>query len=187
MADSINIEYKVTVDQVADFLEALKNMTAKQVLAGFPEDEAPREDAEGNPEPITNAALGYIHNFGAPEQNIPARPFMIPGIEASADKISSYMQQAGTAALDGNQQQMDGAMLAAALTAKSGIQNKITDGPFEPLAESTLKARARRGRSGAQGELDRRDAGEEPGTADARPLTDTGQLRQAVQGIVRET
>jgi hypothetical protein len=187
MANGINLDYKVTVDQVADFLEAIKNMTRKEVLAGFPADEAPREDADGNPEPITNAALGYIHNFGSPEQNIPARPFMIPGIEAVEEKIGNYMHQAGVAALDGNQQQMDGALLATALTAQAGIQAKINDGPFEPLAESTLRGRAQRGQAGAQKELDERAMGQEPGIENARPLIDTGQLRNAVQGIVRET
>lgn len=186
MANNVNLDFTVTHDEMGAFLKAFKDLEAQSVLAGFPQEERAREDDEGNPEPITNAALGYIHNTGMPEQNIPARPFMVEGIEAKREEISDGMEAAGTAALDGDRDGVRSALDAVGLSAQAGIRNKIIDGPFEPLAESTLKARARRGRSGAQQELDRREAGEDPGVDLARPLNDSGQMRNAVNYVVRK-
>jgi hypothetical protein len=186
MASKVNLGFSVTADEMVAFTKALKEMQAKSVLAGFPREEEEPKDADGNPEPITNAALGYIHNTGSPEQNIPARPFMVEGIENVGDKIASGMESAGISALDGDPQGVEAALHAVGLTAQIGIQNKINDGPFEPLADSTLKARARRGRQGAQDELDRRAAGEDRGVESARPLVDTGQLHDAVTYVVRK-
>jgi hypothetical protein len=190
MPTSVNLSFSVTSDETAAFLQAFKTMQAKEVLAGFPQEEEPREGEDGEESPITNAALGYIHNTGMPEQNIPARPFMVEGIETKKEPISAGMHAAGSAALDGDVAQVDKALLAVALIAKSGIQSKIIDGPFEPLAESTLKARVRNSGSevakAAQTELDSRAAGNDPNPENARPLNDTGQMRNAVQGVVRE-
>jgi hypothetical protein len=186
MASGVELGFSVTTDEMGAFMKAFKDMQAKEVLAGFPEDETPREDEDGNPSPITNAALGYIHNTGMPEQNIPARPFMVEGIETKREPISDGMEVAGLAALDGDVQGIDKALMAVALIAQDGIKNKILDGPFEPLAESTLRARAARGREGAQKELDSRAAGNAPNAENARPLNDTAQMRNAVQGVVRE-
>jgi hypothetical protein len=183
----IKLDFVVTHDEMASFMKALSKLQSKSVLAGFPEEESPRQDAEGNPTPITNAALGYIHNTGIPEQNIPARPFMVEGIEDKRIPITDGMEAVGIAALDGHIQGVDKGLMAVALIAKAGIQQKIVDGPFVPLAESTLKARAARGRVGAQEELDSRAAGNAPNPENARPLIDTAQMRNAVQGVVRET
>lgn len=170
---------------VGDLMKAVAEMTAKEVFAGFPESGEPHKDENGNPTAITNAALGYIHNFGEPAHNIPARPFMNEGIEDVQGRIVDLMQQVGDAALEGDSQRVDRGLHAVGLTAKLGIQNKILNGPFEPLAESTLKARAHRGQPGAQDELDRRATGEDPGTDLARPLNDTGQMRNAVNYAIR--
>ncbi|MBX4298880.1 hypothetical protein K4H04_24285, partial [Mycobacterium tuberculosis] len=60
------------------------------------------------------------------------------------------------------------------------MRAKITEGPFVPLAAATLRARARRGRSGAAKELASRAAGNAPDNSNAKPLIDTGQYRQAI-------
>jgi hypothetical protein len=182
----INLTFALTKDMMGDLYEAVKDMTGKEVLAGFPEsEEKERKDADGNPTPITNAAIAYVQNTGEPTLNIPARPFMVEGIENVQDTIVDYMKQVGQAALDGDSLRVDQGLHDVGLEAQKGIQIKILDGPFEPLAESTLKARARRGRKGAQEELDRRDAGEDPGVELARPLNDTGQMRNAVNYAIR--
>jgi hypothetical protein len=110
---------------------------------------------------------------------------MVEGIEGVQDEIVGRLKEVARAALDGDSQRVDRGLHAVGLEAKLGIQNKILDGPFEPLAESTLKARASRGRQGAQDELDRRAAGENPGTDLARPLNDSTQMRNAVNYVVR--
>jgi hypothetical protein len=152
------------------------------------QDSKPREDINGTPTPITNAAIAYVQDRGSPEQNIPARPFMVPGIESVDQKVVASMEAVGLAALDGDTQGIDQGLHATGQIAKQGIQRKIVDGPFAPLADSTLKARAHRGGStgkAAQQELDRRAAGEDPGVDLARPLNYTGQLHDAVQYALR--
>jgi hypothetical protein len=183
----MDLSIDVLKDMMPALEKAMKDLMAKEVVAGFPEgEEEERKDADGNPVPITNAAIAYVQNTGEPDLNIPARPFMEEGVEDRRGPITDRMYDVGVAALDGDSQRVDMGLHAVGLEAKIGIQNKILDGPFEPLAESTLKARARRGRQGAQEELDRREAGEDPGVELARPLNDSGQLRGAVNYAVRE-
>lgn len=159
----VEISFNVVGDMMAELEKALKEMQAKEVLVGFPESEDTRVDEKGNPESITNASLAYIHNFGAPEANIPARPFMVEGIEGVREKITDRMYTVGTAALEGNKQAVDMGLNAVGLTAQLGIQDKINDGPFTPNAPSTVKAKG----------------------SDS-PLIDTGQLRNAVTFQIRE-
>jgi hypothetical protein len=80
-------------------------------------------------------------------------------------------------------------MQAVGQIAKQGIQMKIVDGPFEPLSPATLRARARRGGEigrAAMTELASRADGNEPDAETARPLNDTGQMRNAVNYVIRK-
>lgn len=67
-----------------------------QVLVGIPDSNATRTGG-----PISNATLGYIHEFGAPEASGPPRPFLIPGVEASLGDVEPYLGDAAEAALEG--------------------------------------------------------------------------------------
>lgn len=190
MSGDIHFGFDITADNLREFEDALKEMGSRAVLAGFPQDkEHAREDENGNPVPITNAGIAYSMDKGMPEQNVPARPFMVQGVESVADKIVGGMESTGLAALDGNAQAVDAGLNAVGLTAQKGIRMKIRDGPFVPLAESTLKARARMGGSiakAAKAELDSRAAGNEAGTDNANPLNLTGQMRNAVEFVIRK-
>ena len=186
MANDINLGFSVTHDHMKEFMDALKEMQSQSVMAGFPQEEPARENKDGNPAPITNAALGYVHNNGSPEQNIPARPFMVEGIENKREPIVDGMEAAGMAALDGDKDGVTSALHAVGLSAQAGIRTKIVDGPFEPLAESTLKNYARQGAKGAQAELDSREAGNDPNPDNVRPLNRTGQMRNAVNYVIRK-
>lgn len=195
-----NTGVKITrqnLEQVQDNLRLLANL---EVLVGFPEDSTERDEKAGDEGPITNAALGYIHDNGAPEVNIPARPFMKPAIEENKDKIEKALGGALKQGMRGDAVKMEMAMVAAGLTAKLAIQNKINEGIPPPLAERTLKARARRGKGSsiakaAQIELGRRKAmrelGEDPffdldtALTTAKPLIDTAQMRNAVNFVIR--
>jgi len=183
---SARISFGVTSDMTKAFMKALKDMQAKEVLAGFPESTSERKDENGEESPITNAAIAYVQNTGMPELNIPQREFMESGTESKREDITDGMREAGLAALDGDRQRVEAELHRVGLAAQNGIQSKINEGPFVPLADSTVEARARRGRHGAQEEMDRRAAGEAPGTDLARPLVDTAQLEHAVTYLVRE-
>ncbi len=189
MGGDVNLSFDITRDDMEGLARSLAQMTEESVLAGFPADEKPREDENGEPVPITNAAIAYVQNTGMPELNIPARPFMAEGIEQVEDRIVAGMEATGLAAFDHDQQGVELGLHAVGATARDGIKMKIREGPFEPLKDSTLKARARRGGEigkAAMTELDSRAAGNEPSTDIARPLNDTGQMRNAVNYVIRK-
>lgn len=154
---------KVTVDKTTDLMAQIKSLTQSRVLVGVPAEEATREG-----EPINNATIAYIHDNGAPEANIPARPFMHPGIMSAEDKIAKRFKDGAVRTLKGDKDAVDQTMTAVGLTAQSAIRNKISEGIPPPLAPRTLAQRRRRGRSG---EI---------------PLIDTGQLRNAINFVVRK-
>lgn len=154
----------VKVDRVKRVFEAISKVPATQVLVGVPAERSPRDQGQS----ITNAELGYIHEFGAPDANIPARPFLFPGIREAKGRFAGYLRQGAQAAMSGDQSRVERALGAAGQAAASSVQRHITAGPFTPLAASTIAARRRRGRTGV------------------RPLIDTGQLRRAITWVVRK-
>lgn len=172
-------------------------LSSREVLVGFPEDTTAREldlgtttkgkANLGGASDVTNAALGYIHDHGMPEQNIPARPFMVPGIKAAEPKIISALEWTAKQVLRrGGVPAISMGFERAGIAAQFGIRNAINEGIPPPLSEATLRERARRGRKGAKQELTNRSAGLPPSTDLAKPLVDTGQLRNAVNYVVRE-
>jgi hypothetical protein len=164
---NMKVTVKSAVDNSAGLLKAIRKLEKSQVLVGIPAEKAPRDPEEGQG-PINNAALGYIHNFGIPSANIPARPFMEPGIVDNKERITPYLEAAGRAALEGNAGGVQKNLTAAGIVAATGIKSKIDVGPFAPLKPSTIAARRRRGRTGI------------------KPLIDTGQLRNSITFVVRE-
>lgn len=164
-----------------DLVSALAD---KEVLVGFPEDTTERK---GN-EP-TNASIAYIHDNGAPEANIPQRQFMIPGISACEDRVAKALIS-GAKAL-ARKESPDKFLHRAGLIASTSIKRTINAGIPPPLSEATLRKRANRGgkgygsRKGAKLELELRDAGWAPSVDFAKPLVDTGQLRNAVTYVIR--
>lgn len=186
----------VTKDRLAEMRKEILGLVSYDILVGFPDETANRKEETGttnNGSPIlggkseiTNAALGYIHDKGAPEANIPARPFMIPGILSVEAKIGDQLLSAAKAVLRDPNTNIEARFHRVGLVASTGIKKKINEGVPPPLADATLRSRANRGRKGAMLELDKRAAGELPGIALAKPLIDTGQLRNAVTYVVRK-
>lgn len=152
----------VIKDRVKAAMQNIRKVQFMDVLVGIPAEKGPRTSGE-----VTNAVLGYWHENGIPEINLPRRAFLMPGIRSEQDKIAGYLKQATQASMRGDKAGVDRALNAAGLTGMKGAQRKITAGPFAPLAESTLRRRRARGRTGT------------------KPLIDTGQLRRALTYIVR--
>lgn len=155
---------KITIDNVAKVLASIQDLAGKQVLVGIPATKAEREDGE----PINNAQLGYIHEYGAPASNIPARPFLIPGVSHAQESINNHLQKAAKAAASGNEEKVDAELNATGLIAQAGARNEINNGTFEALSPVTIAARRKRGRTGD------------------KPLIDTGQLRNAITYVIRK-
>jgi hypothetical protein len=158
----------IVKDNVGKLLDNLEAMSETQVLVGIPAKEAEREpgtDIDG----MNNATLAYIHENGAPEANIPARPFIEPGIQDAKSDISRQFRKAGEAQLDGQAgKAMKHYHLAGEVAAVS-IKKKIWSGPFAPLKESTLRARRTRKIAPRTG---------------TKPLIDTAQMLRAVDYVV---
>ena len=157
----------ISKDETASLLKAIKALTSKQVLVGVPDSTAEREPVEGESPGLSNAAIGYIQEKGAPEANIPARPFLEPGVAGAKDQIAARFKSGAKSALTGDLEAVDATLNAVGLMGQNAARAKITDGPFAPLKPSTLANRKRRGRSGE------------------RPLIDTSQLRRALTYVIR--
>lgn len=180
------------VDHWPIFRQQIKALTENRVLVGIPESTTDREAQPGEPKtPITNAGIGLVMEKGSPAANIPPRPWLVPGIESIEKKIAERFQKAAEAALDGDMQAVKKGLESIGLMAQSAVREKIRSGPFQPLAESTLRARARRRAGTNRGfwagvELERRAQGELPSTEYAQPLIDTGAFVRAVNYVIRK-
>ena len=141
------------VDNAQAILDALRSLTKKDVLVGIPEEDSEREDV-----PFGNAGIGYVNEYGSPAQNIPPRPHLIPGVKSVEEQTVPQLKAAAQAALDGNAAGAERALNRAGTLAANGVRSYMTITGFTPLADSTVEARARRGRKGAKAELARRSA-----------------------------
>lgn len=167
---------------------ALRHLAEKEVLVGFPEDTTKRDDMDITG--MTNAALGYIHNTGMPEENIPQREFMESGIKDGKAKITE--QLSGVAKRILRDRSLDVAVQGlhrVGVTAMLALKKKINEGVPPPLADRTLQERIRKGaKSGqksAKKELERRAQGLAPSTEFAKPLIDSGALRNSISYVIR--
>lgn len=183
------------IDRVDEVGKAIEQLVGSRAMVGYPASGESRPTALGG-EHITNAALAYIHENGAPEAHIPPRPFLEPGIKRIQDKLSMRLRKAAEAALAGEPAKVDRYLAAAGQEAASSAQNVISGGIPPPLANSTLEGRIARHkhRIGERRELLRRGKGLGAGsdtimpasTELAKPLIDTGELIQHLTYAVRK-
>jgi hypothetical protein len=178
------------VDNLKKVLQGIDTLTNMTVLVGVPGEKTGRKDGS-----ISNAALAYIHDKGAPEANIPARPFMEPGVKAVQKEITKELEDAGKVMLKGSQGSatvMRYLTRVGIITTRS-IKAKITEGIPPPLAPSTIRGRIAR----VKGKARRKkiDAAIAAGTPLSRqsgaegiftPLIVTGQLRNAITYVIRK-
>jgi hypothetical protein len=158
--------FKVTKDRVPELVKAMEAFAHKEVLVGIPSDSAKndRDDA-----PITNAQIGYINEFGAPEMNIPARPFLVPGVEKAWPEAQRYMAKAAEKVLKFTPDPMgtvNQALEGAGLLAQGEVVQMINDGLSPALSETTLAMREAKGFYGT------------------KPLIHTGSLKQSITYVV---
>src|SRR5580765_389883 len=130
----------ITQDNVAKIQSALRELSRTTVHVGIPEEKTTRK----SPDKMNNATLGYIHEYGSPANNIPARAWLKPGIEASRTEWEGYLKQAATLAMEGNPESMQKAFMAAGDTAVQSVKKRTTAGVPPPLAPRTRAARMRK-------------------------------------------
>lgn len=151
-------------DNSAKVYEALEAITKKRVYVGIPEDRNSRSDSSA----FGNAAIGYLNEFGSPAQNIPARPHLVPGVQAVEARVSKMFYKGGQAALGGDIDAAEKALIAAGQVAADSVRKTIIDVIPPPLQKSTLAARRRRGHKGTT------------------PLLETGEYKNNITFVVRE-
>jgi len=154
-------------DNLAKVSKAIDALGRSRVMVGVPADKAARKDG-----PINNAALAYIMETGAPEVNIPARPFMKPGVATVQPEIATRLKKAGEFALEGRGDAVNRELHRVGAVARDAIKAKITDGPFVPLKPATIAARKNKRKS--------------RNNTDVKPLIDTGALRASISYVIRD-
>lgn len=162
----------ISVNKREALKAALKRMKRTAVYVGIPADS--EQDKRPDKAPITNARLGYIHEFGSPAANIPARPFLRPGVQKAERNLRKTMKRAASAVLAEDEAGFQREMETVALKAETAVKDYMTSGEFAPLAPSTIKRR----------ESKIKKIGSEDMTI--KPLIDTGNLRNAISGLVVE-
>jgi len=173
---------EILEDHTAQVEGAIKKLANTTVMVGIPSDDEVKNPFStgsnrrtgGMRGDMNNATLGYIHETGAPAANIPARPFLRPGVRESSGEWIPYLRQAGKAALEGKDAIMDRALNAAGMKAVSAVKNRITAGIPPPLSQRTVDARRARTPS-RQARV----------SADTTPLVDTAQMLNSITYVVR--
>src|SRR5580698_4403862 len=142
----------MVADHVAEVAAGIHLLASTKVMVGVPADKSERKNGT-----INNAALAFIHDKGAPEANIPPRPFMVPGIEKVQDKIVEGLVEAGKIALDGKPAGVERQFIRVGMVARDSIKERINSNIPPPLALSTVLGRIRR-RKGLKYRADKRQA-----------------------------
>jgi hypothetical protein len=169
----VNAHLEILVDNTPMLAEAIKRLSNTTVMVGIPSDQeggtGKRTDG-----PMNNATIGYIHETGAPASNIPARPWLGPGIRLNQRQWTALMKRAGELAFSGKMAEADRAWNAAGLTAVSGVKARIQSNIPPPLSPRTVARRvARRGGGTAT-------------ASDFTALIDTAQLINSITYVVRQ-
>lgn len=168
------VTVKKTVSKDEDVAKAMASLAKTHILVGIASGSKGDARTDGGPK---NHELGFIHEYGSPSRNIPARPFLIPGVRNASAKAVKKMQGAIKAGLHGDRIAMDALLEQAGMIAVSGAKKEISSGNFEPLKPSTLRNRHRSRMT--KGKRENELKGE-----DVRPLINTGALRDSIDYIV---
>ena len=80
-------------------MRGLTSLTDMDVIFGFIED---KNEERQKGDPLTNATLGYIHEYGSPAAHIPKRPFLQPAFERKREWAIKQVRGAILDALSGN-------------------------------------------------------------------------------------
>ena len=180
----------VTVDRTAKMFAAVDHLATTRVMVGVPAEKTDRR-SEGN-NSITNAAIAYIMTNGAPEVNVPARPFLAPGVERVRTDVVAGLRRAGEQAFAGDLAGVDRTLNSIGLVASSSAKKVITEGIPPPLAESTIRRRILR-RKSKKYRAEKRAAvaanlaaGLAAGAGLFIPLLDTSQLLKSIVYVIRK-
>lgn len=158
MSVSVSVTRKKTAQgkRVDGVMAALNG---SHVLVGFPQGDPKAQRAEGT---MSNASLAALHNYGSPEQHIPARPFMTEAMESGENKRKVRILMLG-----GLRRMVVGRETLRGMLGKAGefmvgaIKDSIRDGNWALNKPRTIAAKG-----------------------SSRPLIDTAQMMNSVSAKV---
>lgn len=156
----LTIKVEVTIDLTKELYRELALITEKEVAVGVPGEKTFRSG-----EPINNATIAYLMEHGSPAQNIPARPFLEPGVKDAQPQSIVLMRAVAVSVLNGNSS--SATLDAVGIVNQVAVKKRITSNTPPPLAPSTLAARKRRG------------------VSRTNTLVDTGALLNSISYVVR--
>lgn len=131
-------------------LEALAN---KEIFVGFQSGKVTDDNG------VDIANIAAFNELGT--SRAPARPFLRKSVDENGERIQTACAAFAKQVVDGGTAET--ALKGLGVFAKTLVQQKITDGDYEPNAPSTIKAKG-----------------------SDKPLIDTGRMRQSVEYIIRE-
>jgi hypothetical protein len=181
-------------DRMPEVLDSVHTLAASQVLIGIPQATAER----GDEATINNAQIGYIQEFGSPVNNIPARPFLVPGVQKAKAPVAKALRRAAEAALAGRGGEVEKALTSAGEAAVVSVRAKLEEGPFVPLSPATIRSRMYQRDTKSRRKSEQRylkllaegDAVMTPAKAQAmaniKPLINTGELKKAIRAVIRK-
>jgi len=180
------------LDGLVDVFNALAK---KKLLIGIPKGE---DNQRADSKEMTNSHLGYIHEFGSPQQGIPPRPFLVPGVESVRGRVVDLLTQGAKRAIKTRTvDPIEVSMHAAGTVAATAVQMMIKSKIPPPLKPETVARRRRRSKGSSyrrkttpaqqRAFIERYEAGlammsESPST----PLWDTGSLIRSITYAIRE-
>ena len=159
---------QVTSDFTDQFNETVKRFKRDAVLVGIPAEDTERKVPEGESEPINNATLLAINNFGSPAGNIPARPVMEIGIRNAQEQIAEEFKRAAQNALKQGFAALSIFYNRAGIIASNSIKKAInSQDDIDAPSDATLAARRSAGFKGT------------------KALIVTGQMRNSITYVVK--
>ena len=158
-------KHKDYLKEVSKYTKELEKLAGSEVVVGIPESKNSKYESEDNTN-ITMAELGAIHEYGVPESGIPQRSFLRVPLQTNADKllktIDNDLKFSKT-----NTNQALGKLGAGGLSVVLEAFKSSGSGTWLKLSDKTKAKRKKKG-------------------IGAKPLIDTGQLRQSITFEVRD-
>jgi hypothetical protein len=140
-------------------LNRIKALGQKEICVGVIAKTAQRKDQKAR---FSNAQIAEVHEYGAPNKGIPARPFLrstlIRNKQVYTDALATQMRKAAR-----QQQSAEQAYQMVGLKAERDVRHEIRHGTHTPLKAATIRRKKSK-----------------------QPLFDIGQLHQSITSIVRD-
>jgi len=138
----------------------IRKMKGSHTKVGLPQEGSvePNPDT-GITEMSELVAIGAVHEFGAPNKNIPERSFVRATTDDNRSRIIK-MQQLEISKITGGKSTVDISLKRMGTVVQGMMQRKIRQGPFVPLKPATIRKKG-----------------------STKPLIDKGQLIQSIQHV----